>query len=320
MPVDVLALTWNDNGPPVMVAKILILIVLGFVLRFLLLRMINRVVRHATKEPSGNTRLLGSTAIADAAARARQPWRTERQAQRVAAIGSLSRSVVTATVVVITLFSVLNVVGVNLAPLLASASVLGVVIGFGAQNLVKDFLAGTAMLMEDQFGVGDVVDMEKATGTVEAVGLRVTRLRDATGMIWYVRNGEVLRLGNKSQGWSQIVLDVQIAYDEDVDRAQELIARVAEEVAAEPRFADKVVDVPAVAGIEQVTGSAVTFRVVGTCAANENVGIQRELRARIRAALDAAEIRLPAPVPPWGTGAGVPPAPVGPEGATGPRP
>jgi small-conductance mechanosensitive channel len=304
----VLALTGTQHDVLIVGVRLAVLIVLAVILRFLLNRLITRLVNGASGESKPSRRLFGGKA-AEALAAA-QPWRHERQAQRAAALGSFSRSIVAVTIVTVTLFMALNLVGYDLGPLLASAGVVGVALGFGAQNLVKDFLAGVAMLVEDQFGVGDVVDLEKASGTVEAVGLRVTRLRDASGMIWYVRNGEVLRVGNKSQGWSQIILDVQIAYDQDVEHAREVVDAVASEVAAEEQFADKIVDLPAVVGIEQVTGSAVTLRVLGTCATNENFAIQREIRLRLKAAFDAEGIRLPAPVPAWGAAPGVPPAPM----------
>jgi small-conductance mechanosensitive channel len=311
----VFALTGTQHDVLIVGVRLAVLIVLAVVLRFALNRVITRLVSGASTVAKPSRRLFGGKA-AEALAAA-QPWRRERQAQRAAALGSFSRSIVAVTIVTVTLFMALNLVGYDLGPLLASAGVVGVALGFGAQNLVKDFLAGVAMLVEDQFGVGDVVDLEKASGTVEAVGLRVTRLRDATGMIWYVRNGEVLRVGNKSQGWSQIVLDVQIAYDQDVDHARAVVDAVAAEVAADEQFADKIVDLPAVVGIEQVTGSAVTLRVVGTCATNENFAIQREIRLRLKEAFDAEGIKLPAPVPAWGAAPGVPPPPVA---ASPPRP
>ena len=304
----VFALTGTQHSVLIVVIRLAVLIILAVALRVVVNRLITRLVDGAAAVPKRPRRLLGSKRAAEALASVHTK-RYERQAQRAAALGSLGRSIVTVVIVTVTLFMALNLVGYNLAPLLASAGVVGVALGFGAQNLVKDFLAGVAMLFEDQFGVGDVVDLEKASGTVEAVGLRVTRLRDGTGMIWYVRNGEVLRVGNKSQGWSQIMLDVQIAYDQDVDHAREVVDAVVAEVASDPDFAAKIVDKPAVVGIEQVTGNAVTLRIVGTCAPNENFAIQREIRLRLIEAFDAEDIRLPAPVPAWGAAPGVQPGP-----------
>ena len=129
---------------------------------------------------------------------------------------------------------VLDELGVNLAAIGIGASIIGVAIGFGSQALVRDFLSGIFMLIEDQYGVGDVIDTGVATGTVEGVSLRTTRLRDAEGTVWHVPNGEIRRVGNKSQQWSRVILDVAVAYDADLGRATYVIRSAADEVAAEP--------------------------------------------------------------------------------------
>ena len=126
------------------------------------------------------------------------------------------KSAVSFTLVVIAVLLILSELDIDLAPFIAGTSIVGVALGFGAQNIVKDFLSGMFMMLEDQYGVGDIIDFEKASGTVEAVGLRTTRLRDVNGTVWYVRNGEVVRVGNKSQGFAQVVLDVPIDARADV--------------------------------------------------------------------------------------------------------
>ena len=179
------------------------IIVLGAILiRLVVVKIVKRLVREARKPPHERSRFRRS-AIGVVA------WGGEREAQRSAALGSLVISITSVVVTVFGILGIFSVLGLNLTPVLASAGVLGVVLGFGAQNLVKDLISGVGMLLEDQFGVGDVIDMDKASGTVEAIGLRVTRLRDPAGVIWYVRNGEVLRVGNKSKGFSEILLDLQ---------------------------------------------------------------------------------------------------------------
>ena len=116
---------------------------------------------------------------------------------------------------------ILGDMGLNLAPVLASAGVLGVAIGFGAQNLVQDFLAGIFMLLEDQYGVGDVIDVGGTSGTVEAVSLRITRMRDVNGVVWHVRNGTISKAGNKSQGWARAVVDFPVPYRHDIPQVRE---------------------------------------------------------------------------------------------------
>ena len=120
--------------------------------------------------------------------------------------------------------------GYDIAPIIASAGILGVALGFGAQSLVKDFLSGIFMIFEDQYGVGDVVDLGEASGTVEAVSLRVTRLRDVNGTVWYVRNGEILRVGNMSQNWARTVLDIGVAYGEDLAQVRRVLKEVAHDL------------------------------------------------------------------------------------------
>jgi small conductance mechanosensitive channel len=191
---------------------------------------------------------------------------------------------------------VLGELGVNLAPILASAGVIGVALGFGAQNLVKDFIAGIGIILEDQYGVGDVVDLGSTTGTVEAVGLRITRLRDAHGVVWYARNGEILRVGNKSQGYAQVVIDMPVAHDTDLERCRAVMQEVADALQADEDWADLLLAPPESLGAEDVTAQGVVMRVQvrTTSAAQWRVG--RELRMRLAERFAAEGIRTPAPV------------------------
>jgi moderate conductance mechanosensitive channel len=290
----------------VAVLRVVGVLVLALAVRVAVARLIDRLARRAGG-PHRPRRLFANARAARVVA-ATVPWRNERQQQRAQAMASLLKSLATVVISLVAVFMVLDVLGYDLAPLLASAGVVGVALGFGAQNLVKDFLAGVCMLLEDQFGVGDVVDMEKASGQVESVGLRVTRLRDDSGVIWYVRNGEVLRLGNKSQGWSPVSLDLQIAHDEDLYRAADLVNKVTSDVVGTDQFRDAVIEVPTVVSIEPVLkpagsaldgdqapgdGEPLTLRVRGTCVTNRQYGIQRELRRRIQEAFDTAGVGIP---------------------------
>jgi small-conductance mechanosensitive channel len=294
-----------DHEILVAVLRVIGVLVLALVLRYALAKVIDRLAARASGSRL-RSRFAGVRAAQVMAATV--PWRNERQQQRAQAMASLLKSLATVVISLVAVFMVLDVLGYDLAPLLASAGVVGVALGFGAQNLVKDFLAGVCMLLEDQFGVGDVVDMDKASGQVESVGLRVTRLRDDSGVIWYVRNGEVLRVGNKSQGWSPVSLDIQIAHDIDLYRAADLVNSVAAEVAAGEQFKGAVMEVPTVVAIEpvlkpagpeldgdssQTDSEALTLRVRGTCTTNRQYGIQRELRRRIQVAFDAGGIPVP---------------------------
>lgn len=185
---------------------------------------------------------------------------------------------------------------ISLAPLFAGAGVLGIALGFGAQSVVADFLSGFFMLFEDQFGVGDVVDLGDASGTVENLSLRTTTIRDVNGTVWHIRNSEIRRVGNKSQLWSRAVLDVDVAYDTDVRRAEGIIQRVADELWQDPSFTEgDIIDPPQVWGVENLGADGVTIRLVVKTDPAEQWMIARELRLRIKEALEEAGIEIPFP-------------------------
>ena len=232
---------------------------------------------------------------------------SERRRQRAETIGSVLRSIASFVIFGMAFVTALAELGFELGPILASAGVAGVALGFGAQSLVRDFLSGIFMILEDQYGVGDLIDPGEAIGTVEEASLRVTRLRDGSGVVWYVRNGEILRVGNHSQGWSTGIVDVSVAYTEDIPKVQELIRATADALAEDEAWRDRILEDPVVAGVESVTGNAVTIRVIVKCTPNDHFAVQRELRERIKEAFDRAGVWVPVPVSP-------PPAPPGTPG------
>ena len=232
----------------------------------------------------------------------------ERRRQRLATMGSALRSLASFTVAGVALATILGELGVNLGPLLASAGIAGAALGFGAQSLVRDVLTGAFLIVEDQYGVGDTIDLGTVAGTVEAVGLRVTRLRDADGVVWYVRNGEIVRVGNRSQGWSTATVDVPVAYDEDLERARTVLAAAVAGLAEEPEWRGRVLDTPEVVGVEALAADGITLRLLVRAAPGEQLSVQRELRRRVKAGFDAAGVRV-APGPP---AAAAPPAPTAP--------
>jgi moderate conductance mechanosensitive channel len=269
--------------------RILVIIVVALVLRALLHRAISRMVRPVRagdvprilrpfRERAENLSLLGSGLM------------SERRNQRAATIGSVLRSVTSFVILVIAVLTILSELSVNLAPFIAGTSIVGVALGFGAQTIVKDFLSGMFMMLEDQYGVGDVIDFEKATGTVEAVGLRTTRLRDINGTVWYVRNGEVVRVGNKSQGYAQVVLDVPIDASEDIDRASAAMLEVAQAMRTDEVWAPVFLGEPEVQGVEQLTRTETVIRLVAKVRPLEQWRTARELRRRIRERLDRLAI------------------------------
>ena len=220
---------------------------------------------------------------------------TERRRQRAEAMGSLFKSIVTGLVVAVFATMMLSEVGVDIAPIIASAGIVGVALGFGAQSLVKDFLSGVFMIIEDQYGVGDVVDLGEATGVVEAVTLRVTRLRDVNGTVWYVPNGQIVRVGNQSQNWARTVLDVNVAYHEDLARVRRVLAEVAHDVWEDEDFKGQVIEEPEVWGVENLGIDGITVRVVLKTTPGEQWVVAREMRQRIKARFDHEGIEMPFP-------------------------
>jgi small-conductance mechanosensitive channel len=266
--------------------RIVSIIVVALVIRFVLHRLITRAVRPATrgevprilrplKERAHGAAFLESSGLL-----------SERRAQRAATIGSVLTSAVSFTLFVIAALLVLSELGIDLAPFIAGTSIIGVALGFGAQSIVGDFLAGMFMMLEDQYGVGDVIDFEQASGTVEAVGLRTTRLRDVNGTVWYVRNGVVVRVGNMSQGFATVVLDVPIDAWADVATASDAMIQVARRMREEEEWAAVFLSEPEVQGVEALTRYETQIRLVARVRPLEQWRTARELRQRIRARLD----------------------------------
>jgi small conductance mechanosensitive channel len=217
---------------------------------------------------------------------------SRRSEQRVEALATVLRSVAATVIWTFAGFMVLGQLGIDLGPLLAGAGVVGLAIGFGSQALVRDFLAGLFILVEDQFGVGDVVDLGEATGKVEAVSLRTTRVRSIDGVLWHVPNGEITRVGNKSQHWSRALLDVQVAYGTDLGHARTVIKRVADEVWRED---DDVITEPEILGVENLAANGIDIRLSVDTRPSAQWTVARTLRERLADELEREGIEIPFP-------------------------
>ena len=216
-----------------------------------------------------------------------------RGVAQITAIAHLLESLWSILILVIVILTVLSTIGVPLSPVLASAGIGGLLLAFGAQSLVKDYLYGIAMVVEGQYGVGDQINVGEVTGTVESVTLRITQLRDANGMIWYIRNGEITRVGNISQGYSTGLVDVPVAYDADVAHVTEVLSEVVAEVAKDPVAARLLLGEPELLGVESITATTLTMRIRIKTPPNKQHGLSRDIRERAIAALAAADIHAP---------------------------
>jgi small-conductance mechanosensitive channel len=274
--------------------KILLILVVAFTANLVVRRAIKRLTRKIA-EPEAQERLRNfkrraPTTIVDTGSFS---LRSTARAQTLALV---LRSIASALIWAIAVTMILAELGVNLGPLIAGAGIAGVAIGFGAQSLVKDFLSGIFMLVEDQYGVGDIIDAGEASGTVEAVTLRTTRLRDVNGTVWHIPNGTIERVGNMSQQWARALLDVEVAPGTDVDRAQAVIKEVADGLWHDPEWNGRVLEEPEVWGVERLGPDAIVIRLVVKTRPNQQFGVMRELRRRLADAFVDEDIDMPLPM------------------------
>jgi small-conductance mechanosensitive channel len=285
---------WGQTGQTVATKSgtLIALALLGLVLQFVAHRLIDRLVRRA-EEGVLPDRIAQATLGRNTQ---EPPAGSTRRVQRAQAMGSLLKSITSGVIVAVIFTMMLSALGFAIGPIIASAGILGVALGFGSQTLVKDFLSGIFLIFEDQYGVGDVVNLgEGLTGTVEAVSLRVTRLRDTNGTVWYVRNGELLRVGNMSQNWARTVLDVQVSAHEDLARVRRVLTDVAEDLWHDEDFEGVVIEEPEIWGVEAMTPDAITLRLTLKTAPMEQWRVARVMRERIKARFDHEGIAAPYP-------------------------
>ncbi|MFR0352640.1 mechanosensitive ion channel family protein [Streptomyces sediminimaris] len=269
--------TWLAIG-----LRVLLIAVIAAVLRVVVQRSITKLIDRMTRTAqAAQGTALGGLLV-----------NNERRRQRAQAIGSVLRSVASFLILGTAALMILGTFQINLAPLLASAGVAGVAIGFGARNLVTDFLSGVFMILEDQYGVGDTIDSGVAVGEVIEVGLRVTKLRGPNGAIWYVRNGEVKRIGNLSQGWATAGVDVTLKADEDLDLVKATLDEVAERMSREEPWNELLWGPVEILGLDSVLPDSMVVHVSARTMPGKDRTVERELRWRIKRALDAADIRV----------------------------
>ncbi|MER5767074.1 mechanosensitive ion channel domain-containing protein [Streptomyces sp. NPDC001985] len=269
--------TWLSTG-----LRIALILIVAIVLRMLVRRALTKLIARMNR----SAQAVEGTALGGLLVNA------ERRRQRSEAIGSVLRSVASFLILGTAGLMILGAFKINLAPLLASAGVAGVAIGFGARNLVTDFLSGVFMIMEDQYGVGDSIDAGVASGEVIEVGLRVTKLRGDDGEIWYVRNGEIKRIGNLSQGWATAAVDVTVRPTEDLDRVRKVIGEVADGLAKAEPWNEQLWGPVEILGLTEVLLDSMTVRLSAKTMPGKALGVERELRWRIKHAFDAAGIRI----------------------------
>lgn len=279
------------------VLKILIILVVAFFVH----RIIKRAIKRFTRGLAAQTvqrfgKISSKVPLADTS-----PMDLSRATMRTETMGAVFNSIATFVVWGIAFVLILGVVGLNLGPLVAGAGIVGVALGFGAQNMVKDFLAGLFIILEDQYGIGDIVELRDslgspgAGGTVEGISLRSTRVRDVEGVVWHIPNGEIRAAGNKSQQWARSLLDVAVAYDTDVAVATAVLKRTADELWQDEEYGPDILEEPEVWGLERFDADSLALRLVIKVQPARQWAVNRELRARIKTAFDREGIEIPFP-------------------------
>ena len=266
---------------------IVVIVVGALILRWLLLIMLRRSIDRVVIGVKKNHNVEQTQELASA------PLSAARIVQRTRTLGTVINSVLTVVVLGVAVVAILQVLAVPVLGILGAAGVVAAGLAFGAQNVVKDILNGMFIVFEDQLGIGDVVDLGMATGTVENVGVRITSVRDLDGTLWHVRNGEILRVGNKTQGWARVILDIPVPYHADIDQVKAAILTTANEMAHDPQWRRKIIEAPEIWGIESITAEAVVVRLVMKTRSAEQWEIARELRSRVKRTLDALGVIVP---------------------------
>jgi small conductance mechanosensitive channel len=269
-------------------ATIALIIVLSFlaswILRLVIRHVVARIVNGVKKGQN----------VQDTQALVASPLAAVRVVQRTRTLGTVLSNIVNVVIVIIAIILVVNTINKDIIGSFALlTAALGAGLGFGAQNIVKDVLNGLFMVMEDQLGVGDVVDLGPATGVVEAVGIRITQIRDVNGTLWFVRNGEILRVGNMSQGWARVIVDLAVPYEADVTAVQDRMFETAQSLASTPKWRSRVLEKPELWGMESISDDAIVLRIVLKTRTTAKDDVARELRARLKAALDEMDVKLP---------------------------
>ncbi|GHD38898.1 mechanosensitive ion channel protein MscS [Mycetocola manganoxydans] len=263
------------------IVRVALIILFAFVVRWLLLFTIRRVVAQIVSGVKKGQN------VDDTQSLTVSPVTTARVVQRTRTLGSVLTNIINVTVVVVAVLLIVNVIDQSILGSFALlTAALGAGLGFGAQNIVKDVLNGLFMVMEDQLGVGDVVDLGQATGVVETVGIRITQVRDVEGTLWFVRNGEILRTGNMSQGWARVIVDLAIPYASDVEEVQAELLRVARALASSKKWRSAMLGKPEVWGLESISAEALVVRLVVRTRVGARWDFARDLRLHLKKALD----------------------------------
>ncbi|MFB7842230.1 mechanosensitive ion channel domain-containing protein [Microbacterium sp. NPDC056052] len=266
------------------VVTIVVCAVIAYALRFVIRRVVRRIVAGAKSKAE----------VTDTRALERSPLADMRLVQRTRTLGTILQNIVNVILVVVAVVLIVNIIEPTLlGSLTLLTAAVGAGLGFGAQNIVKDVLNGMFLVAEDQVGIGDVVDLGLASGVVEYVSVRITQVRDANGTLWYVRNGEITRIGNMSQGWARAIIDLGVPADADVPAVEDALLAAAQGLAKDPKWRTRIIEKPEIWGLESIDGDALVVRVVMKTRTNAMDDVARELRMRLRDTVLGMDLTVP---------------------------
>src|SRR4051812_11671167 len=276
---------WGIWGVPVYIGSVIVVaILLRIAFHFVVRSVVERIVHGVKKRQR----------VTDTQSLHASPLHTVRLVQRARTLGAVLNNIVTVTIVVIAVLLIITAINPNITGAFSLiTAALGAGLGFGAQNIVRDILNGLFMVIEDQLGVGDVVDTGQATGVVEHVAIRTTQIRDVNGTLWYVRNGEIIRVGNMSQGWARVIIDLAVPYDADIEAVEERMLATANSIVEDPKWRATIMERPEIWGLESISSEALVIRLVIKPRPSAKDDVSRELRVRLKRALDDMNVRLP---------------------------
>jgi len=256
--------------------NIILILCVAYLMRRFAMLFIRRLIRRAIKPDSFKTEM----------------DEKQREDTLVSTVGAGIR----VTIWVLTVLLLLAEIGIDIAPLLAGAGIAGVALGFGAQSMVKDFLAGVFILMENQYRVGDVIEINQTvSGQVEMVTLRATTLRDLDGMVHHIPNGEITIATNMTMEYANVNLDLGVGYSTDIDKLEKVINKVGQDLADDPKWKEKIFEAPKFLRIDNFADSAIVVKIIGMTAPMQQWAVTGELRSRLKKAFDKDNIEIPFP-------------------------
>jgi moderate conductance mechanosensitive channel len=255
--------------------RIVFIILIAYLLKVISKRFVNRIERGTAKSERMNL--------------------SEAELKRMQTIGHIITWTINTLIIVVSAMMILQEFGVKMGPILASAGIVGVAFGFGAQYLVRDVITGFFIILENQYRIGDVVTIGDASGTVEEITLRVTTLRDADGTVHYIPHGEIKTVSNQTRQFARINMNIGISYNSNIDHVKDVVNKVGKQISQDKLWKESILEAPSFLRIHAFDSSSVIIKIIGTTKPQEQWAVAGELRKRLKESFDAEGIEMPYP-------------------------